>query len=475
MYDITIIGGGVTGCFIARQLCRYDLEVVLIEKNYDVANETTKANSGIIHSGYDARPGTLKAKLNTLGNPMFDEICSELGVPLKRIGSLTIAKTDKEMGTLKKLYERGCTNGIPQLSLIDADAVRRIEPNIHHQVKGALLAETAGIIDPFCLTIALAENASDNGTEVKLETRVVGIDREKDGYLLTTDGGSIRSRYVISCAGVYAEEINDLLTPSHFKIAPRKGDYVVFDKKTGGLVNHVIFQCPSEKGKGVLVTPTVHGNLLVGPDSAVVKCKDDVSTTRSGLDEILATSAKSVEGIPVGMAITNFSGLRATPDTGDFIIEELKGHKGFINVAGIESPGLTASPAIADYVIEILKSSGLDLKTKADFNPIREPIAEFIELSDEEKSTLIKANPLYGRVICRCENITEGEIVDSIRRNVGARSVDGVKRRVRAGMGRCQGGFCAPRIIEILARELQKNACQILKDEKDSYILSGEI
>lgn len=473
MYDIAIIGSGITGSFIARQLCRYAASAVLIDKSCDVANATTKANSGIIHSGYDARPGTLKARLNQLGNPMFDEVCRQLCVPFKRIGSLTIALTDGQVPVLHELYSRGLTNHIPNLSLLDAGAVRAVEPNINRNAKGGLLAETAGIVDPCVLAIALAENAVDNGADIKLETKVIGIRHEKNGYLLTTNNSSIKSRYVINCGGVYAQEINELLAPSRFTINPRKGEYIVFDKKVGNLVNHVVLQCPSEKGKGVLITPTVHGNLLIGPNSQVIGDKDDASTTASGLEEICKMAAQSIEGVPIDMAIANFSGLRATPDTGDFIIEEIEGHKGFINVAGIESPGLTASPAIAEYVIELLRSSGLDLRENKNFNPFRKPVIEFMKLGSKEKDNLIKANPLYGRIICRCEHITEGEIVDVIRRNVGARSVDGVKRRIRAGMGRCQGGFCLPRVVEILARELNKDSCQILKDEQGSYILCG--
>ncbi len=474
MYDIAIIGGGITGCFLARQLCRYALKTVLIEKNTDVADETTKANSGIIHSGYDACPGTLKAKLNRLGNPMFDAICRDLGVPFQRIGSLTLALSEEEIPVLQQLYERGQANEIGGLSLLSAEAVRKTEPRIHSRVKAALLAKTAGIVDPFGLAIALAENAADNGTDIRLNSRVVGIRRENDGYVLTTPSGWIKARYVVNCGGVFAGEINELLSPARFRIRPVKGEYIVFDKQVGDLVRHVVFQCPSEKGKGVLVTPTVHGNLMVGPNSQDVEDKEDVSTTRSGLDEILATAGNSVETIPLPLAITGFSGLRASADTGDFVIEELSGYRGFINAAGIDSPGLTASPAIAELVIDLLKSGGLKLTPNPAFDPIRKPIVNVVNLSEEEKSELIRKDPRYGRIICRCESITEGEIVEAIRRRVGARSVDGVKRRVRAGMGRCQGGFCGPRVLEILARELHVSRCQVVKDRGASYLLSEQ-
>ncbi len=474
MYDIVIIGGGITGCFIARQLSRYELKTVILEKNGDVADETTKANSGIVHSGYDAKPGTLKAELNRLGNPMFDQVCVDLDVELKRNGSLTIATSDEEVEYLRELYDRGVKNKIPQLSLISSEVIRKIEPNLHHDVRCALLAETAGVVDPFGLAIALAENAIDNGVELKLQTQVTGIKLQNGVYELQTDNGVYHAKYVINCAGVHADKINELLCPARFKITPRKGEYLVYDKKCVSLVDRVIFQCPSSKGKGVLVSPTAHGNLLVGPNSTEISDKDDVSTTPMGIEEILTVAAKSVEKLP-NLPITNFAGLRATANTNDFIIEELKTHKGFINVAGIESPGLTASPAIAEYVVNILKTSGLQLKANKSFNPKRRPLIHFMELSDEKRNELINKDRRFGRIICRCESITEGEIVDAIHRNAGARSVDGVKRRIRAGMGRCQGGFCMPRVMEILARELNRDETEILKDGKGTYITTGKI
>ncbi len=475
MYDIAIIGGGIIGCMMARQLCRYDLKIILLDKNNDIANETTKANSGIIHSGYDPNPGTLKARLNRDGNPMFDVICRELGVLFQRNGSLTIALSDDEIVVLHRLYEQGCVNRIPGLSLLDADAVRRLEPNCHPQVRAGLLAKTAGIVDPFGLAIALAENAADHGANIILNSEVLAIDRDAMGYRLTTSQQTISTRFVINCGGVYAGQVQALLAPTRFTITPRRGEYVVFDKQAGNLVKRTIFQCPSDTSKGVLVAPTVHGNLLVGPNAEVVKDQADVSTTAAGLHEIVKAGSRSVHNIPMDLAINHFAGLRASPDTGDFIIEELDGYPGFINVAGIESPGLTAAPAIADYVIELLDSAGLELQPNQRFNPERQPVSNFMELSDREKEALIRSNPLYGRIICRCESITEAEIVESIHRSVGARTVDGVKRRVRAGMGRCQGGFCGPRIIEILARELHQDAGQILKDEQGSYLLTGQL
>jgi glycerol-3-phosphate dehydrogenase len=474
MYDIGIIGAGITGSIIARQLSRFNLKIVLIEKNSDVADETTKANSGIVHSGYDAKPGTLKAELNCKGNPMFDDLCRQLDVAFERIGSLTIASNDEELFALKQLYERGLKNNVPNLSLLNKQQVKQIEPNINANVIGALLAETAGIVDPFGLAIALAENAIDNGVQLKLETEIIAINHLDSFYELKSADETIRAKYVINCAGVHADKINELLCPAIFKIIPRKGEYLIYDKKCAKAVNHVIFQCPSDKGKGVLVTPTAHGNLMIGPNALEVNDKDDNATTSLGIDEIIASASRSVEKLPANMTITNFAGLRASADKDDFIIEELNNHKGFINVAGIESPGLTASPAIAEYVINILKNSGLQLKEKSKFNPIRKPMVHFMQLADSEKNRLIEKDKTFGKIICRCESITEGEIIDAIHRSAGARSVDAVKRRVRAGMGRCQGGFCAPGIIKILARELKKNECEILKDGLGSYITTGK-
>ena len=474
MYDIAIIGAGICGCFIARELSRYELKTVVFEKDYDVSNGTTKANSAIVHSGYDAKPGTLKAKLNVQGNRLFDEVCHQLDVPLRRIGSLTIAIDEDDMKCLEKLLRQGEANNVPGLRIITRDEIRRIEPNINDAVIAALYAPTAGIVDSFGLAIALAENAVDNGVEFRLENQVVSIERFDDCYKIGTNKGDVQAKTIINCAGVFAKEINDMLTPARFTIKPRKGEYIIFDKNVGNLVNHTIFQCPTEKGKGVLVSPTTHGNLLVGPDSQDITDKYDVSTSSHGLKEICKTAALSVKNIPVGMAITNFAGLRATPNTQDFVIEELEGFKGFVNVAGIESPGLASSPAIALYVVGILHEIGTKLTPKAEFNPQRKPLVRFACLSDEKKAELTAQNRLYGRIVCRCEDITEGEIVDAIHRNVGARSVDGVRRRVRTGMGRCQGGFCSPRVMEILARELSVDIADVVKENSSSYILTSK-
>lgn len=474
MFDVAIIGAGVIGTFIARELSRYKLKVAIIEKDSDVANGTTKANSAIVHAGYDARPGTNKGKFNALGNPMFEKICEELDVPFKRVGSLVIASNEEEMDGLKELYAQGMLNKIPQMELIDRDKVETLEPNLNEEIMGALYARTCGIVGPFELAIALAENAVENGAELFLNSKVVSIEKVEDYYVINKGDKEIRAKYVINCAGVYADKINNMVASESFKIIPRRGQYFIFEKKAGTLVNTVIFQCPTKLGKGVVVTQTVHGNLLVGPNAEALDDNENIQTTAMGLEEVRNASYKTSKKIPFNAVITSFSGLRATSTTGDFIIEESAEAENFINVAGIESPGLSAAPAIAEYVVGILNDKVAGLVKKEDFNPKRRKVIRFITLSDIEKAEVIKKDPRYGRIICRCESITEGEIVDAIKRKAGATTLDGVKRRARPGMGICQGAFCGPRIVEILARELKIDELKILKSNKDSYILVGK-
>jgi len=474
VYDVAIIGAGVIGAFIARELSRYELKIALIDKENDVSNGASKANSAIIHAGYDAKPGTNMAKFNSLGNPMFDKVCEELDVEFKRIGSLVLAFDDDEMKTVKELYKRGLENNVKGLEIIDGDKLREKEPNLNDTVKGALYAPTCGIISPWELTIALAENAVDNGVELLLNNEVQDINKTETGYKIITSKGEIVSKYIINCAGVYADKINDMVSSESFVITPRKGQYFVLDRSVGDFVNTVVFQCPSRVGKGILITPTIHGNLLVGPDAEDIEDKDDTATTAKNLEYVEKIARRSAPNVPINKVITTYSGLRAEANTGDFIIGEAKDAKGFINVAGIKSPGLSSAPAIAEYVVGIMKDITGGLKEKENFNPRRRRVIRFNKLSDEEKAELIKKDPRFGRIICRCESVTEGEIVDIINRNVGAATVDGVKRRARPGTGRCQGGFCGPRVVEILARELNKDMDEIVKDRESSYILVGK-
>ena len=474
MYDVTIIGAGIIGNFIARELSKYDLKVLLLDKENDVANGTTKANSAIVHAGYDAEPNSLKARFNVEGNRMMEQICKELDVPFKRIGSLVVAFNEEEIETVKGIYEKGLKNGVPNIRIILKDELLEMEPNINPEAVGALYAPTGGIVGPWELAIALAENAVENGVELRLNTEVQNIEKQDNGYKIYTNDGEIDSKYVVNSAGVYADRIHNMVAEPTFTLTPRRGQYYLLDKSAGTLVNRVIFQSPSKISKGVVVLPTVHGNLLVGPDAEDIDDRDNKYTSDDRLDFVKDRAKKTSDKIPFNMVITSFAGLRASPSTGDFIVEEVEGAKGFIDVAGIESPGLSASPAIGDFVANLLKEIDGNFIENEDFNPIRREMIHFMELSQEEKSRLIKEDPRYGRIICRCENITEGEIVDAIHRKVGGTSVDGIKRRTRAGMGRCQGGFCQPRVIEILARELGKGLTEIVKDGPNSNIAIGE-
>ena len=468
MYDVTIIGAGIIGSFVARELSKYDIKVLVVDKENDISDGTTKANSAIIHGGYDAEPGTLKAKFNVEGNAMFDQICKELDVPFKRVGSLVVGLDEKDEKTIKEIYDRGIENGVPDMEILNRGELRTKEPNISDKATSALYSPTAGIIGPWELALALMENAMDNGVELSLNREVLDIKKEEN-YKIITNNGEIESKYIVNAAGVYADKIHNMVSSPKFEIIPRKGQYFLFDKSAGSLVNSIIFQTPTEQGKGVLVLPTVHGNLLVGPNAEITG-REDKRTTEESLEFIKDASKKAVKDIPFREVITSFTGIRATPDTGDFIVEEVEDSKGFIDVAGIESPGLSASPAIGKYVGELLKDIDGNFKENKKFDPIRRPVIHFMELSNKEKEKIIEKDPKYGRIICRCENITEGEIVDSIHRNGGGKTVDGIKRRVRPGMGRCQGGFCQPRVMEILARELDLDMTEVVKDGPETNV-----
>lgn len=473
MYDVAIIGAGIIGSNIARELSKYNLRIILLEKENDVANGTTKANSAIVHAGYDAKPGTLKGKLNALGNRMYENLCKELEVPFKRIGSLVIAFNGEEMKMIKDLYEKGTMNGVPDMKILNKEKLQHLEPNLNDDVVGGLYAPTGGIVGPFELAIALAENAVDNGVELQINSEVKDIQKLEEGYQLFTENGEIKAKHVINAAGLFADSIHNMISTPTFEIIPTRGQYNLLDKNSGKHVNTVIFQCPTSYGKGVVVLPTVHGNLLVGPSAEAVDRKDALESSMEGLSFIKEKAQKTVENIRFNDVITSFAGLRAKTSSGDFIIEESKEAKGFINVAAIDSPGLSSAPAIAEYVVNLLKGIAGEFQKNIHFNPKRRPVVHFIELPDEEKAKLIEKDPRYGRIICRCENITEGEIVDIIKRNAGATTVDGVKRRARPGSGRCQGSFCSPRVMEILARELNVDITEIVKDAKNSYILTG--
>jgi glycerol-3-phosphate dehydrogenase len=476
MYDIAIIGAGVIGTGIARELMRYQLKVVMLEMENDVADGTTKANSAIVHAGYDAPFGSKKARFNVEGNAMYDQVCEDLDVRFKRIGSLVLAFDEEDRPTLEELLENGKRLGVPDLEIIEADRIREIEPNVSQTAVAALYASTAGIVGPWELAISYAENAMDNGAELRLNTEVTAIEKKESGFVLTTSTGEVEARLIVNAAGIHGDEIYGMVAESEFTIKPRRGEYFLLDNETGGLVNTVVFQCPTKMGKGVLVSPTVDGNIIVGPNAEDVNDRNAINTTADGLAFVREKAQLTIEDLPFHMNITNFSGLRAEPSTGDFIVEESKQVPGFVNAVGIKSPGLSCAPAIAVYVAETICAGilGADAKKNLAFNPKTRKKLRFEELSDKKKVDLIRVEPSFARIICRCETITEGEIVDAIHRNAGARTVNGVKRRCRPGAGRCQGGFCGPRVVEILARELKISPMEVELEGKDSHILVGE-
>lgn len=470
MYDVVIIGAGVIGCSIARELSRLKLKVCVLEKESDVAAGTTKANSAIVHAGFDAKPDKLKGKLNAKGNLLFDTLAKELDFPFKRNGSFVLCFDSNDTEKLELLKEQGEINGVRDLQIIDGDKVREMEPNISKEVVAALYAPTGGIVCPYEMTVALAENAFNNGVDFKFENEVLEISRLDDSYLITTSKEKVKTRTVINAAGLYADKINNMVSKVKLNIIPRKGEYCLFDKYAGSLISKTIFQLPTKLGKGILVTPTVDGNLLVGPNAVDIDDKEDLTTTREGLDEVVEKAKKSVNIIPMNQIITSFSGLRARTEVDDFIIGEAEDAPGFINAASIESPGLSSAPAIA-LMVQAIVEDILKPELNKEFNPIRKGIIKFRELNNEERKGLIARRPEYGRIVCRCETITEGEILDAINRPLGAKDLDGVKRRTRAGMGRCQAGFCSTRILDILSKELKIEKTAVTKFGRGSNIL----
>lgn len=451
MFDVAIIGAGVVGAMVARELAKYQLKSILLEKKNDVAMGASRANSGIVHAGYDCAPGSLKARLNVEGAAMMEEVCKTLGVKFKRNGSLVIGFDEEDRKGIEKLMEKGKANGV-EVQFLDQAGVRALEPNIGGNVTCALYAPTGGIVCPYDLTIAALGNAMDNGAECKRNFPVTAIEKIPGGYRISSENGEVEARFVVNCAGLYSDTVAKMVGDDSISVHPRKGEYILLDKECGGLVRNTIFRTPTKMGKGILVSPTVDGNLLLGPTSVDKEDKEDKDTTEGGFAEILSKAKEYVENLPAGKAITSFCGLRAVGNTGDFIITSRS--PGFVNAAGIESPGLSASPAIAKYIAEMLKEQGLELVENPAHIATRVSSHHFRDASLEEKNAMIRENPAYGRIICRCEGVTEGEILDAIRRNPGATDLDGVKRRTRAQMGRCQGGFCMPYVTELLAKEL---------------------
>lgn len=477
MYDVLIIGGGVTGSAIARELSRYDLKTALFEKGEDVCSGTSKANSGIAHAGFDAAPGSLKAKMNIRGSQMMEELSRKLDFPYKRNGSLVLCFDEKDRPRLEKLLQQGKENGVEGLEILEKKELLALEPALSEEVVCALHAPTGGIVCSFKLTIALAENAAVNGVEFHLNEGVKRVQPGTvEGYTVETGKGTYETRIVVNAAGLYGDEIHNQVSEEKLHITPRKGEYCLMDKKIGQLVSHTIFQMPTAMGKGVLVTPTVHGNLMVGPTATDISDKEGVDTTAEGLDEVLKKAALSVKSLPRGVTITSFAGLRAHEDHDDFILGEVKDAPGFFDAVGIESPGLTSAPAIGEWMAEkivekLRKTQKVD--EKKDFQETRKDIPNIASMDQAEAAALIAENPAYGTIICRCEKVTEGEIIDAIRRPLGARSLDGIKRRTRAGMGRCQAGFCSTKVMDILARELGIPLEEVTKAGGASKMLTG--
>ena len=470
---ILIVGGGITGAAIARELSKYNVEVTLIEKEADIAfGGSTKANTAIIHAGYDDEPGTVSAKLCVRGNTLWTRLSSELSIPFDRIGSLVVALDDEEASILWELMERGRANSVQKLKIVKGRELFEMEPNLSSKAVAGLCAPTAGIICPYEAAIALAENARMNRVSVLLETTATGVTvRDHEIQAVQTNRGTIPARYVINAAGLFADKVSAMAGADEFKITPRKGEYVVYDKDLDGLVNRVLFPIPSPMSKGIAVTPTVDGNIIAGPTAHDIDNKQDTATTSAGLEEVLIGAYKLVPQLTAkyDAIISGFAGLRPQPSTGDFIIKSYENPSGFINVAGIKSPGLTSAPAIAETVLDILRVEGLDLKEKSNFRPFREPITHPIRELTLKTPKSIADDRRYGHVVCRCEHVTEAEILEAIKR--GAKTLDGIKYRTRAGLGRCQGGFCTPDIIEILARELGIPVEEVTKKGGDSKIL----
>ncbi|MCI8633633.1 MAG: NAD(P)/FAD-dependent oxidoreductase [Lachnospiraceae bacterium] len=470
--DVIIIGGGIVGAAIARELSRYELSAVLLEAREDLARGASGANSGIIHAGYDPKPGSLMAKYNVKGNQMYPELCQKLQIPFHQVGSFVLAFNEAQQKEVQRLYERGLENGVPSMQVLSGEEVRRMEPQVSEKVTAALYAPTAGIISPYEATIALAENAAENGVVFRLNEPVMSIEKTEGGFKVKTKQDTLQARLVINCAGAHAGEISKMAGAEALSIQEKKGEYTLYDRSVGGFVQRVIFQTPDENGKGVLVTPTAEGNLLIGPSSDALEEPGDTATTQAGQDKIFMQAKKSCEKLPFGGAITSFAGIRAVCGE-DFVIGESAVVPAFIQVAGICSPGLTSAPAIAQDIAELVKAKLGDVKEKSSWKETREASPCVRELSWEERKALCEKDADYGKIVCRCETVTEGEIRHVLRSAVPVYTVDGVKRRCRAGMGRCQGSFCTPRVMQIIAEEAGISLEAVRKAGNGTEIVQG--
>lgn len=493
MYDVVVVGAGVSGCAIARELARYNGKVCVLERREDVCCGTSKANSAIIHAGFDAQPGSLMAQLNVEGNRLMYEWAKDLNFAALPVGSLVVCVSEDSRPGLQTLLDRGVENGVPDLRIIERDELLEMEPHISDEAVAALWAPTGGIVDPFGLTVALAENAAANGVEFRFGAQVTGIKRIESGWEVEAGGQTVQARAVVNAAGVYADDIHNLFVAAGdhqeseadakipqvkaqaLTIIPRKGEYYLLDTTAGNYVRHTVFMLPTAMGKGVLVSPTVHGNLIVGPTATDIEDKEAVNTTPAGLAEVAEKCSLTVKDVPLREVITTFAGLRAHQAAHDFVIGEVEGTSGLFDCAAIESPGLTSAPAIGVMVSEMVaKRLGLALKPEGEFDPTRPGVVNLVITSFDDLDELCKQDPRYGNIICRCCRVSEAQIVDVIHRNPSANTVDAIKRRTGVTMGRCQGGFCTPKIMEILERELGMKASEITKRGPGSEFVVGK-
>ena len=475
MFDVVVIGAGIVGSLVARKLSSYELSVAVLDKEPDVGSVTTMANSAIVHSGYDPVPGTLKAKLNVLGNKMMDKVCEELDVEMERVGSLTVALYDSQVPMLEELAKRSALNGV-EVKILSAEETLKLEPNINPNVKGSLLAPTAGIINPFTFAVHAMENAVDNGVKLFLEEKVVKINKEGELFNIICESGNFyQTKVIINAAGVYSDEIHKLVEPIDYSITPRKGEYFILDHYSDSLVKHTIFPLPSEKGKGILVTPSIGGTYLIGPSAEAMPSKDDVSTDKPTLDEIRRQALDMVPSIPFNQVIRTFAGTRPTPSTHDFIIGFAKSDNHFITLSGIESPGLVSAPAIAEYVVNEYLSKVIDLKANPNFNPYVKKRPALNKMSFEEHKEFVKKNPAYGEIICNCEKVSLGEILFEMNTSVPPKTIKAVKKRTRAGFGKCQGGFCQPLVCKIISEKFDIPLNKVLFQKADSFVMPYKV
>ncbi len=473
--DVVVIGAGAVGCAIARELSKYEVDVIVVDKNEDVGGDASKSNSAIIHTGYDASPGTLESQLVVAANPMFPKLVEDLQVPFKATGAILPAITEEQFEQLPAIKEKAFRNRVYDVEYLTKEQILKMEPNMNPEVRGGLYIPRESIIDPFIYVQALAENANENGVHFLLNTKVTGIQTEDQKIRsVETTGGTIETKYVINAAALYCDEIAAMVGKAEYKVVARRGQFYILDKNTSCKVEHIVLPIPTKVTKGKLMCPTIHGNMLVGPTAEDLDNKTDKSVTADGLASIVEDVRRLVPGVRIGDTITQYSGLRPNRNPEGLHVDIWDDLEGYINLSGVRSTGLTLSAAMGVYVAQLMKEHGCRLVYKENFKNTRKGIRIFHEMSREEQDAVIKENPQYGNIICRCETITEGEIMDAIHRPLGARSMDAVKRRVRAGMGRCQGGFCGPKVIEILAREWKIPVDQVNKNETGSYMVTGK-